>query len=284
MEASRLTSAWRKAKNHAFTALAGAALLLALVPLVHVTWFVTRKGLPGLSWSFLVNTMTAPDDPLSGIGPAILGTVVLLLLAAAIGVPVGMLSGSWLAEHGRNRRGYAFRLAMDAMAATPSIVVGIFVFTIVVLPQQHFSALAGGLALGFMIVPVVARTTEVALRAVPTPIREASVALGATQTRTLFRVTLPAARAGVVTGTILASARAAGETAPLLFTAFISRYWADSLNKPNAAIPTLVFNYIQQPYEQLQSQAWGAALLLFILVFGANIAVRVASHSRSRAS
>jgi len=276
-----VTSLWRKAKNHGFTALAGLACLVALVPLVSTTTFVVSKGAPALSWQFLTGTITSADDPASGIGPAIVGTLVLVLVAVVIGLPIGIAGGLWLAEHGRGRVGYAFRLAVDAMAATPSIVVGIFVYSVVVLAQRHFSALAGGLALAFMIVPVVVRTTEVALRAVPDPLREAGVALGATQTRTLFRVTLPAARKGVVTGSILATARVAGETAPLLFTVAYWQAWAYGLDKPIAALPTFIFNSIQQPAERAQQQAWGAALLLFVLVFGANVIVRLVTRARS---
>lgn len=279
-----MTSLLRKAQNHGFTGLAALALAIALVPLVSVTWYVTKRGLPGLSWSFLTNLPTSPDDPLSGIGPAIQGTGILVLLAAAIGLPLGILAGVWLAEHGRNARGYIFRLTLDAMAATPSIVIGIFVYTVVVLAQGHFSAFAGGIALALMVIPVVARTTEIAMRAIPDSLREAGVALGATQTRTTFRVTLPASRAGVLTGSILAIARVAGETAPLLFTVLYAQFWVDSLDQPIAALPTLIFNYIQQPYPQLQQQAWSAAFLLFVLVFGANVVVRILASSRGRRS
>ncbi len=277
-----MTSFWRKARNHSFTLLAGLACALALVPLVSITWYVAARGIPALSWSFLTHAPTAPDDPASGIGPALAGTGLLVLLAGVLGIPLGIAGGMWLAEHGRNARGSAFRMVLDAMAATPSIVTGIFVFTIVVIPQGHFSAFAGGIALALMIVPVVARTTEIALRGVPDSLREAGVALGATHTRTLFRVALPAARTGILTGSILATARVAGETAPLLFTALYAQQWVHSLGKPIAALPTLIFNYIQQPYPSLQQQAWGAAFLLFVLVFGANIVVRVSSHLRSR--
>lgn len=277
-----MTRRRRRVANQAFTALAALALLLALLPLASVTWHVAAKGAPALSWSFLTREPTTPDDPASGIGPALQGTGILLLVAAGLGIPLGMAGGVWLAEYGSRRAADAFRLLVDALAATPSIVVGIFVFTLVVIPQGHFSAFSGGLALALMVVPVVARTTEVALRGVPGILREAGIALGATHARTLFLVTLPAARKGIVTGGILATARVAGETAPLLFTALYAQYWADGLQEPIAALPTLIFNYIQQPYEQLQQQAWGAAFLLFVIVFGANVLVRLLTATRSR--
>ncbi|MFA5861633.1 MAG: ABC transporter permease subunit, partial [Candidatus Thermoplasmatota archaeon] len=189
------------------------------------------------------------------------------------------------AEHGRRGPvGASFRVLLDAMAATPSIVVGLFVFTVLVLTQGHYSALAGALALAIMIVPVVARTTEVSLLAVPDSIREASVALGATHGRTLFRVTLPAARAGTVTGAIIAAARVAGETAPLIFTSPLVVNYFQGLDKPVASIPMTIFLDISQPDALHQAQAWGAALVLFVLVFGANVLVRVLTHARRSAS
>jgi phosphate transport system permease protein len=265
----------RRAKDAAFTAAAALAALVALAPLASVTWYVVSRGAPAISWSFLTSLPTSPDDPASGIGPAIVGTLVLVALAAAVGVPVGVAAGVWLAEFGRNRAGRAFTVLVDVLAAVPSIVTGIFVFTVVVLAQGHFSALAGGLALALMVVPVVTRTTQVALLAVPNPLREAGVALGATYARTLARVVLPSGKRGIATGAILAMARVAGETAPLLFTALYAQFWAESLDEPIAALPTLIYNYIQQPYESLQAQAWGAAFLLFVLVFGANLLVRL---------
>lgn len=278
-----MTSLKRKIVNHGFTGLSALALAVALVPLVSITWYVVKRGAPVISWDFLTNLPTTPDDPASGIGPAIQGTGIVVLLAAIIGLPIGILAGMWLSEHARGSKlGYWFRLAMDAMAATPSIVMGIFVYTVVVLAQGHFSALAAGIALGLMVVPVVARTAEVSLLAIPSSLREAGIALGATNTRTMFRVTLPAAQKGVITGSILALARVAGETAPLLFTALFFQYWADSIDKPIAALPTLILRYIEQPYAQLQEQAWGAAFLLFVLVFGANVIVRILARVGGR--
>jgi phosphate transport system permease protein len=277
-----VTSLRRRASNHGFTAIAAVALLLALVPLVSVTWYVVEKGAPALSWDFITQLPKGGDDPTSGVGPALQGTLYLVLMAAAIGLPFGVAAGTWLSEHGRNAAGNVFRLLLDAMAATPSIVMGIFVFAVVVISTGHFSAYAGGLALGLMVIPVVARTTEIALRAVPDSLREAGVALGATHARTLGRVTLPAARKGITTGAILALARVAGETAPLLFTALYAQYWADSLAKPIAALPTLIFSYYREPSPALQQQAWGAALVLFTVVFGANVVVRILTRSRSR--
>lgn len=273
-----MTSLWRKVKNHAFTLIAGAAAVIAVVPLVSVTWYVISKGWPAVSWNFITHS-TADVEP--GIANAIQGTAILIGLALTFGVPLGILAGSWLAEHGRRGPiGHTFRVLLDAMAATPSIVMGLFVFTIVVLTQQHYSAFAGGLALGLMMIPVVARTTEVSLRAVPDSLREASVALGATHTRTLFRVALPAARTGALTGIILAAARVAGETAPLIFTSPLVVRYFQSIDKPIASIPMTIFLDIQQPNEVLQEQAWGAALVLFVLVFGANVVVRIISNAR----
>jgi phosphate transport system permease protein len=271
----------RRVTNHAFTAIAALACVVALVPLISVTWEVISRGWPAISWSFLTNGWKGADDPTSGVWPFEQGTIILTLLAAAIGLPLGILTGAWLAEYGRNAWGHALRLLVDAMAATPSIVMGIFVFATVVLVTGKYSAFAGGVALGLMVTPVVARTTEVALRAVPDPLREAGIALGATHARTLARVTLPAARKGITTGGILALARVAGETAPLLFTALFAEFAFKSIWLPIGALSTFIFQFYGQPDALAQRDAWGAALVLFVVVFGANVTVRLLTRNRS---
>lgn len=274
----------RRATNLAFTVLALVATLVAIAPLLSITTYVVSQGAPAITWTFLTGLPGAVGDPASGVGPAIQGTLVLVVIAAALGVPIGVVSGIWLAEFGRTRWGDAFRIGVDVLAGVPSIVIGVFVYAVLVLAQGHFSAFAGGVALAIMVVPVVARTTEVALLAVPRSIREAGVALGGTYARTLTRIVIPSARGGILTGSILAVARVAGETAPLLFTALYAQYWLASLGSPIASLPVLIYTYTQQPQASLKAQAWGAALLLFALVFGANLLIRSLVIRRSQRS
>lgn len=274
--------AWRGVKDLTFTLVAGAAAFVAIVPLVSVTSYVVKQGWPAISWSFLTHATNAAEP---GILNAIQGTAILVGLAMLMGIPLGLFAGAWLAEYGRSGPvSAAFRILLDAMAATPSIVIGLFVFTVVVLTQEHYSTLAGAIALGIMIVPVVARTSEISLLGVPDSLREASVALGATHTRTLFRVALPAARMGTVTGAILAAARVAGETAPLIFTSPLVVLYFQGMDRPIASLPMSIYLDISQPYPEAQSRAWGAALVLFVLVFGANVIIRLVSRARRPAS
>jgi phosphate transport system permease protein len=206
---------------------------------------------------------------------ALVGSAKLLLIAAATGLPIGFLAGLYVSEFARPAMASAVRYAADLLNGVPSIVVGIFVYTLVVLPMKHFSALAGGLALGIMMIPVMTRSTEEFLRAVPASLREASLALGATRTATLVRVIVPAASRGIVTAAMLGLARVAGETAPLLFTALGNRFWSDGFLQPIASLPVMIYTYAVSPYEDWHRQAWAAGLVLLALVLAANIGARL---------
>jgi phosphate transport system permease protein len=206
---------------------------------------------------------------------AMVGTVMLVAGACAIGVPVGVLGGVYLSEFGRNRFGGWVRFAADVINGVPSIVMGIFTYSLIVLPQKHFSGLSGSFALGIIMIPIVMRTTEEMLRLVPRSQRDASLALGATYSRTTFGVTLPSAMTGIVTGILLGVARVAGETAPLLFTAFGNRFWSFNPNQPVAALPLQIFNYAISPYEDWHRQAWAGALVLVTFSLVINLAARL---------
>ncbi len=205
---------------------------------------------------------------------AIVGSAVLILIASAIGIPVGFLGGVYLAEFGGKTVPMMIRYTADLLNGVPSIVIGIFAWTVIVVPMHHFSAWAGGLALSLMMIPIGLRATEQFLRGVPNSLREGSLALGASKTRTIISVIVPAAKQGIVTGMILGVARVAGETAPLLFTSLNNQYWANSLNEPTAALPVMIYNYAMSPYDDWHRQAWAAGLVLLVLVLIANIASR----------
>jgi phosphate transport system permease protein len=257
-----------------------ALTLLALVPWVSVLGYVAAKGLGGLSWSFFTDLPKPVGELGGGFGNAILGTLVLVGLACALGIPIGVLAGVYLAEFGNNRFGKIVRFSADVMSGVPSIAVGIFVYTLIVLSMRQFSALAGGVALGILMLPTITRTTEELLKLVPDSLREAGLALGIPKWRVILRVVLPAGATGIATGVMLAVARAAGETAPLLFTAFNNRFWSTSLDKPIGSLPVQIYTYAVSPYEEWHRQAWAAAIVLIALVFVLNICARLLTHSR----
>jgi phosphate transport system permease protein len=257
--------------------------LLAVVPLVSVLAYVAARGLGGLNWSFFTELPGPVGEPGGGFANAILGTLVLVGLACGVGIPIGVLAGVYLAEFGDNRLGKVVRFSADVMSGVPSIAVGIFVYTLVVLSMHRFSALAGGIALGILMLPTITRTTEELLKLVPDSLREAGLALGVPKWRVILRVVLRTAAPGIATGIMLAVARAAGETAPLLFTAFNNRFWSTSLDKPIGSLPVQIFTYALSPYEEWHRQAWAAALVLVALVLVLNIGARLLTYSRGSA-
>jgi phosphate transport system permease protein len=256
----------------------------ALVPLFLILFFLARTGLGALNLEFFTHLPGAAGEPGGGMANAISGTLVLVGLAALLGVPVGVLGGTFLAEYPNSRLAGAVRLMADVMNGVPSIVMGLFAYTILVLPLRHFSAASGGVALGIMLIPTVMRTTEEIVRLVPQSVREASLALGIPQWRTLLRVVLPTAAGGIVTGIMVGLARIAGETAPLLFTAFGNRFWNWDLLQPIAALPLQIFAYAVSPFEDWHRQAWAGALVLMTIVLSVNIAARAvaARHVKLR--
>ncbi len=270
-------SGLRRGVDHLATIAAGAAVALVLLPLGAIFAYLIYKGFGSLNWDFLPQIPKPPGEVGGGMANAIAGSALILLIASAMGVPVGIGAGIYLAEYGRNRMGDAIRFTSDVLNGVPSIIVGIVAYGLVVLSQGHFSALAGGVALAIMMVPTICRTTEEMLLLVPNSVREAAYGLGVSRWRTTLSITLRTATSGVITGVMLAFARAAGETAPLLFTAFGNQYWNWKISQPTAALPLQIFVYAISPYDDWHRQAWAGALILIVLIVLAVSAVRVAA-------
>jgi len=252
-----------------------AATVLALVPLVLVLYYVAERGISGINWAFFTEMPAPVGETGGGMKHALAGTLLVVGIACAIGMPVGILAGIYLAEFGNNKVGRVVRFSADVMAGVPSIAVGIFVYTLVVMRTRHFSALAGGIALAVLMLPTVMRTTEEMLRMVPATLREAALALGAPKRRAILRVALRTAAPGIATGVMLAVARVAGETAPLLFTALGNNFWSTDVDKPIATMPVQIYNYAISPYDTWHHQAWAAALVLVMMVLVFNLAARL---------
>jgi len=268
--------AFRKFKNRLFFFLCLFCVVVAIVPLLSILYEVILRGAPQLSLKFL--TANALQG---GIGPAIQGTLIMIGLTSVIGIPVGILSGVYLAEFGNNKYASALRTVHNVLTEFPSIVVGITAFSIVVVGIiGTYSPLAGAVALSFILIPIVARTTEESLKLVPDSIREASLALGVHRWRTILSVVLPTARSGLITGTLLAVARIAGETAPLLFTILGNSYFFQGFNQPMDALPIRILLDSRQPSAEAQAQGWGAAFVLILMVLSLSISVRLASRGR----
>jgi phosphate transport system permease protein len=242
------------------------AALVVTVPLFLILGTVVYHGVGGLSWSFFTQIPRGPGEEGGGMANAIGGSVMLLGLASLIGVPLGIGSGIFLAEYGRNKWGNIVRFTADVLNGVPSIVIGITAYALVVVVQKHFSMLAGSVALGIMMIPTISRTTEEVLLLVPQSIREAALGLGIPKWRTILSVVLRTASAGVVTSIMLAFARIAGETAPLMFTALGNQYWNTNINQPTAALPLQIFTYALMPYDQAHAQAWTGALVLISMI------------------
>jgi phosphate transport system permease protein len=268
----------RRIVSTTMTTLCALSVLIALVPVVLIFFFVLKQGVSSLDWNFFTKLPQPPGETGGGMANSIIGTLILCGLGASFGVPIGILSGVYIVESGATRLGTAARFAADTLNGVPSIVIGLFAYIVVVLPVRHFSALAGGFALGIMMIPLVARTTEELLRLVPNSLREGALALGATRARAVFSVVLPAALPGIITGIVLALARIAGETAPLIFTAFNNRYWSVSLTEPISSLTYQVFTYAKSPHEDWHRQAWAGALVLITLVFTCSLLARLATR------
>jgi phosphate transport system permease protein len=258
------------------TGLAIVTVILVLVPLFAIFAYLVYRGIGSLNWSFLTQTPKPVGEAGGGMANAIVGSAVILFLASLIGVPVGVGAGIYVAEYGRNRFGDAIRFTADVLNGVPSIVIGIVAYSIVVLAQGHFSALAGGVALSIMMIPTITRTTEEMLLLVPRALREAAYGLGIPRWRTTLSITLRTATSGVITGIMLAFARVAGETAPLLFTALGNQFWSVKVNEPTAALPLQIYTYALSPYDDWHRQAWAGAFVLIVLIVTAVAAVRFA--------
>ena len=266
----------RRIVDHVMTAASVLTVIIVLAPLFAIFAYLVYKGIGSINLAFLTQTPKPVGEPGGGMANAIVGSCVILAIASVIGVPLGIGAGIYLAEFGRNRFGDAIRFTADVLNGVPSIVVGIVAYAIVVLSQRHFSALAGGVALAIMMIPTITRTTEEMLLLVPQSLREAAYGLGIPRWRTTLSITLRTATSGVITGVMLAFARVAGETAPLLFTAFGNQFWNLKINQPTAALPLQIFNYAISPYDEWHRQAWAGALVLILLIVSAVAAVRIA--------
>jgi phosphate transport system permease protein len=278
---NRLT--WRKTVNAVMSAATALCALVAVAPLLFVLGLLVVKGASSLNWAFFTKLPVPVGEVGGGIANAIAGSGQLLLLGALFGVPLGVLGGVYLSEFGAWGVPFFVRYAADLLVTVPSIVIGIFAYAVVVLPVGHFSALAGGFALGVMLLPIVVTNTEQFLRTVPVWLREGSLALGAGHWKTIVSVVVPAALQGILTGILLALARVAGETAPLIFTAFNNAYWNRGWNQPISSLPYMIWIYGISAYDDWHRQAWAAALVLLTLVLVVNILSRLVLARRMKA-
>jgi phosphate transport system permease protein len=265
----------RKIVNYVMLSLTGVCTLFAVGMLLFILGYLFVNGGRSLTWDFFTKLPTPVGETGGGMANALLGSAKLLLLATCIGVPIGFLGGVYLAEFGGSSFSFVVRYTTDLLNGVPSIVIGIFAYTILVLPQKHFSTLSGGIALGVMMIPIAIRSSEDFLRGVPGSLREGAMALGASKAKTILTVVIPAAKAGLLTGIMLNLARVAGETAPLLFTSFGNRYWSPGWDQPTAALPVMIYNYAISPYKDWQQQAWSAGFVLLMLVLTVNIFARM---------
>ncbi|MHB9036348.1 MAG: phosphate ABC transporter permease PstA [Armatimonadota bacterium] len=253
----------RKLTNLAVTIIAGSAAALGLFMLLWILLTIFTRGFAAINWSFFTSMPTPPGSVGGGLANAIVGTIMITLLATVIGVPVGMLAGIYLAEFGQDSKfANAVRFVSNILMGAPSIVIGVFVYTLVVIPMGGFSGFAGSVALAIIMLPIITRTTEDMLKLVPNSLRESALALGAPEHKMIFQIIFPAAKSGLITGVMLAVARVSGETAPLLFTTLNSPYWSLSMNKPMGNLTVTIFNYAMSPYADWQAKAWGASLLI----------------------
>jgi phosphate transport system permease protein len=266
----------RRVVDHVMTGLSILTVILVLTPLFAIFAYLVYRGVGSINWAFLTQTPKPVGESGGGMANAIVGSCFILAIASVIGVPIGVGAGIYLAEFGRNRFGDVIRFTADVLNGVPSIVIGIVAYSIVVLSQRHFSALAGGVALAIMMIPTITRTTEEMLLLVPQALREAAYGLGIPRWRTTLSITLRTATSGVITGIMLAFARVAGETAPLLFTAFGNQFWNLRIGQPTAALPLQIFTYAISPYDEWHKQAWAGALVLIVLIVSAVAAVRFA--------
>lgn len=274
---------YRRIVNILMFTLCGASALLVLMPLIMIFAYSIAEGARGLSWDFFTKLPKPVGETGGGMANAIVGTFVMTGLGSLMGIPVGIGAGIYLSEYGRGRFAAVVRFSVDILSGVPSIIVGVFVWSLIVLPMKSFSALAGGAALGILMLPTVTRTTEEMLRLVRRDYREASLALGISHRTTILRIVLRTALGGVVTGVMLAIARVAGETAPLLFTALGNRFWSTAIRQPIAALSLQIYDYAKAPFDDWHTQAWAGALTLISTIFVLSILVRFATRERAQA-
>ena len=256
------------------------AALAAIIPLVLIFYYTISKGITYLNIDFFIAMPKPVGESGGGMANAIVGTLILIGIGGAIGIPVGIMTGTYLSEFGNNKFGYVVRFLTDVLSGIPSIVVGVVAYTMVVVPMKHFSALAGGIALGILMIPTITRTTEEMIKLVPHSLREAGLALGIPKWRTTLSIVLKSAWKGIATGVLLGLSRAAGETAPLLFTALGNRFWSTSIGQPIASLTVYIYDYAKSPFEDWNQQAWTAALVLILLISLLSLLFRVITRSK----
>ncbi len=249
--------------------------LLAILPFIGVLLYVIQRGYPAISWHLFTNLPKPVGEPGGGIANALLGSITMVAIASVVGIPFGTLAGAYLSEFGKGKVASLLRFTCDLLVSVPSIIIGLFAYTLIVIPMRGFSAYAGSFALLMIQVPMVTRTTEEILKLVPQHLREAGLALGIPRWKVIIRIVLRGSVAGLTTGVMLALARVLGETAPLLFTAFNNRFWSESLNQPTASLPVLIYTYAISPFDDWHAQAWAAALVLVVFVLLLNITTRL---------
>ncbi len=271
----------KKIANAVMLSITGICAFLVVAVLLFILGYLVVNGAKSLNWAFFTKLPAPVGEIGGGLANAIVGSGKMLLIAAALGVPVGLLGGVHLAEFSGSAFASIVRYTTDLLNGVPSIVMGIFVYTLVVVPMHHFSTLAGGIALGIMMIPIALRSTEEFLRGVPQALREGAMSLGASKTQTILTVIIPAALPGIITGIMLNLARVAGETAPLLFTAFSNQYWSPGFDQPSASLPVVIFNYAISPYEDWHRQAWAGGFVLLTAVLLINIVARLILSRRT---
>lgn len=276
MRNGRVNSLYRRLSDHLVTGLAVLSTILVIAPLVSILVYLLYKGASSLNLAFFTHVPAPVGENGGGMANSILGSGIILTLASSMGIPVGIAAGVYLAEYGRGKMlGHAVRFTADVLNGVPSIVMGLAIYALIVVRQRHFSALSGGVALAIMMIPTVTRTTEEMLMTVPLAVREAGFALGVPKWRTIMSISLRTASPGIITGCMLAFARVAGETAPLLFTAFGNQFWSANLNQPIGALPLQIFVYAISPYDEWHRLAWAGALVLIMLIMVSVTLVRV---------
>jgi phosphate transport system permease protein len=272
----RINTAWRSAMNYLVSGLSILATICVIVPLMVILFYLIYKGASSLNLAFFTHIPAPVGEVGGGMANSIVGSGIILVLASLMGIPIGIAAGVYLAEFGRGRAlATAIRFTADVLNGVPSIVMGIAIYSLIVVQQKHFSALAGGVALAIMMVPTITRTTEEMLATVPHAIREAALGLGVPKWRTVISVSLRTASPGIITGCMLAFARVAGETAPLLFTAFGNQFWSFKLNEPIAALPLQIYVYALSPYDEWHRLAWAGSLVLIVLIMVSVTLVRI---------
>jgi phosphate transport system permease protein len=270
----------RKVINVIMLTLSVVSALIAILPLIYIFFYTASAGISALNIDFFTQLPKPVGEEGGGIANAIVGSIEIVGLGALFGIPIGLLAGIYVAEYSNSQIANLVKFVTDVLSGVPSIIIGIFAYGVIVLQTKSFSAIAGGFALGILMIPTVTRITEEMLKLVPLSLREASLALGISRWKTTLKIVLRTASGGIITGILLAIARAAGETAPLLFTSFGNSFWSESINSPTASLPVQIFNYAISPYEEWHKKAWAGAFVLIALVFVVSLIVRIFTRNK----